>query len=515
MASYIIIIGNSMEPRFHKGDLVVVHQEPGYEVGDAVVYRNTELKSFVFHRIISQQVGHFTLKGDHNDWIDDYQPSQKEVVGRLWLHIPRGGTAILKIRSPFVMALIAGALVAVLAASLFSKKAKGNKTMNNKSMRERFNSIKQNVQGWLPATNNPENHKSFSQGEIWEGLFFVLGLVALSSLILGIISFSRPATRIKQDAITYQHLGVFSYAAAAPQGVYDTDTIKSGDPIFPKLTCTVDINFQYTLIAALAENIAGTYQLTAIISEQVSGWQRMIPLQGETAFHGTAFGSTAKLDLCQIEALTQSMQEKTTAPAGSYMLVVTPNIKLQGEVSGRALESTFNSALVFFYDQTQFYLSRNEKLSNPLALTETGILTEKRQEPNTIILLGREIAVPALRLIALFGLIGSLIGLILLGLRLQHLSQQDQEKFFHIKYSSMLIDVENADSIALSSVVDVTSMDALAKLAERFNSMILHEKQGHLHTYYVQAGSTTYRFRMNTIRSESALNEVIRQGGDV
>jgi hypothetical protein len=57
-------------------------------------------------------------------------------------------------------------------------------------------------------------------------------------------------------------------------------------------------------------------------------------------------------------------------------------------------------------------------------------------------------------------------------------------------------------------------MEALAKLAERFNTMILHEKQDHLHTYYVQAGSTTYRFTMNTRKSESTLHEAIRQGGD-
>ncbi len=51
MASYIIVIGKSMEPNFHIGDLIIVHEEANYQVGDAVVYRNVELGSFVFHRI--------------------------------------------------------------------------------------------------------------------------------------------------------------------------------------------------------------------------------------------------------------------------------------------------------------------------------------------------------------------------------------------------------------------------------------------------------------------------------
>jgi signal peptidase I len=515
LASYIIIIGKSMEPKFHKGDLVIVHKEPTYEVGDVIVYSNTELQKFVFHRIISQQLGQYTLKGDNNSWVDDYKPSHGEVMGKLWLHIPRGGTAILKLRSPFMMALIAGALGAVLATSLFSNKAKGIKTMNNKSIWERFNSIKQNVQSGFPAANNPGHHRSFNQAEIWEGSFFALGLVALGSLILGIISFSRPASRVAQDYITYQHLGVFSYASFAPPGVYDADTIRSGDPIFTKLTCSVDVNFQYTLVAAQAENSSGTYQMTAVISEPVSGWQRVVPLQEQTAFHGTAFGSTARLDLCKIESLTQSMQEKTASPAGSYTLVVTPRIKLNGEISGRALESSFDPALTFHYDGIQFYLVRNEEGDNPFALAESEILSEKFQEANTMLLLGHEMAIPALRLIALFGLIGSLIGLTLLGVRLQRLSQHDQEEFFHIKYSSMMIDVQNADSLPLSSTIDVASMDALAKLAERFNAMILHLEQGVLHTYYVQAGGTIYRFTMKPHKTGSTCleDEAIGQEG--
>jgi signal peptidase I len=515
MASYIVVIGQSMEPKFHKGDLVIVHKEPIYEVGDAVVYRNKTLESFVFHRIISKQLGQYTVKGDNNSWIDSYQPTYKEVIGKLWLHIPRGGIAIQKIRSPIVMALIAGGLGAFLATSLFTNKVKGNKPMNNKPIREWATSIKQNMQNWLPTTNNPESQKSlnFNQAEIFEGSFFVLGLVALSSLILGIIAFSRPAFRNTQDDIQYQHLGVFSYSASAPAGVYDADTIKSGDPIFTKLTCSVDVNFQYTLIASQAKNITGTYQLTAILSEEISNWQRSVPLQEETTFNGTAFGTTARLDLCKIESLAQSLQEKTTSHAGAYTLVVTPNLKLEGEVSSRALAGTFDPALMFRYDHTRFYLVRNDELGNPLMLTETGILNEKHQEANTIFLLGRELPIPALRLIALCGLVGSLAGLLLLGLQLQRLSLRDQEKFFHIKYSSLLIDVQNANSISFSSIIDVTSMDALAKLAERFSTMVLHVEQDELHIYFVQTGGITYRFTINTSKTESILHEAISQEG--
>jgi hypothetical protein len=405
------------------------------------------------------------------------------------------------------MALIAGALGAVLATRLFVKKAKGNKRMNNKSVREWFASTKEKTRSWFAGINNskPQKQFIFEQGEILEGSFFALGVIAFSSLILGIIAFSRPASRTVQDDISYQHLGVFSYSASAPEGVYDANTIKSGDPIFTKSTCSVAVNFQYTLIAAQAENLTGTYQLTAILSEQASGWQRIVPLQEEASFTGTAFGTSARLDLCKLSSLTQSLEQGTDFHPGTYTLVITPNIKLDGKVSGRALKGTFTSGPMFRYDRVQFYLVRNEKQSNPLTLTETGLLRETRQEANTLLLLGREIAIPTLRWVALFVLSLSLSGLILLGLRLQNLSRLGQEKFFRIKYDSIMIDVQNADSLASSSMIDVRSMEALAKLAERFNAMILHGTENNLHTYYVQVGGITYRFMINSDKTESAI----------
>src|SRR5512139_443815 len=190
LASYIIVIGNSMEPNFHIGDLVIVHEQPTYQVGDAIVYGNLQLKKFVFHRIISQQAGHYILQGDNNSWVDNYKPSHREVIGKLWLHIPHGGTVIQKIRSPFVMALIAGILGTVLALRLSGNKARGNKNMNNKSFQEWFTSVKQRVRTWFTTAGSSEPKKSLglNQGEILEGSFFALGVVALSSLILAIIA---------------------------------------------------------------------------------------------------------------------------------------------------------------------------------------------------------------------------------------------------------------------------------------------------------------------------------------
>jgi signal peptidase I len=499
LASYIIVIGSSMEPDFHIGDLVVVHTEPAYQVGDAVAYRNQELQSFVFHRIIVQESGRYSLQGDNNSWIDTYQPSQQEMVGKLWLHIPKGGAFIQKMRSPINMAVTAGLLGGILALNFLIGKSKGRNRMKDGSMREWFAALMQKTRTWLArekASSETSRPSSFLQGGVLEGSFFALGLIACASLFLGIMAFSRPAFRSTPDEIGYQHLGVFSYSGSAPQGVYDANRIKSGDPIFTRLTCSVDVDFQYSLLAGSAENIEGTYQLTAVLSEEVSGWQRSVPLQEEASFTGTIFGTTAKLDLCKMEGLTQSLEQGTDFHPGSYTLFITPNLKIHGEVAGRELQSAFDQGLTFKYDRVHFYLLRENAETNPLTLAEAGMLREDRLVPNTLLLFGMEVAVPALRTISSLCLIVSFTGITILGLKLQRFSSSDQQAFIHMKYGNVLIDIQPAVSLDNATLVDVTSMDDLAKLAERFHTVILHERRSDSHAYYVQTEGLAYRFVM-------------------
>lgn len=518
LASYVVVIGQSMEPKFHVGDLVIAHREASYEVGDAVVYHNGQLASYIFHRIIARDNGRYTLQGDNNTWVDTYQPAETEILGKLWLYIPRGGLAIRSFRNPFMMAAIAAIFGLFLIHHWFDKKSRGNKSMKNKSVRAWFALIQQNIRNWLVQNDGPKTQKpsSFELGSVLETSFFALGSILLSSLIIGIISFSRPTSRIAQESLEYQHLGIFSYLAPAPQEVYDSNAIQSGDPIFPRLTCTVDVNLQYTLIAPDSQDIMGTYQLMAVLREQTSGWQREIPLQDETSFSGTTFGTTAKLDFCKAESLIESMETETDFHPGTYLLSITPNVNIAGQLADQTITGRFDSGLTFVYDRIHFYLLQGEDTKNPLSVTTTESLSTGRNEINTAAFLGAEFPIPALRWVSVIGLIASLGGLLFLGLKLQTLSQANQEKFYRLKYDSLIVDVQSADSFG-SNHIEVASMEALAKLAERFGTMILHTADNSLHRYYVQAGAATYRFSLASDITGSTVpaQEAEKQGGEL
>jgi hypothetical protein len=84
----------------------------------------------------------------------------------------------------------------------------------------------------------------------------------------------------------------------------------------------------------------------------------------------------------------------------------------------------------------------------------------------------------------------------LLALRVLNLSRSDQGGFIRLRYQSLLIEIQDDTPINTTNAIDVTTIEDLAKLAEKFNSMILHSAVGGQHTYYVQGLGSTYRFEI-------------------
>jgi signal peptidase I len=506
-AAYVIVAGQSMEPNFHYGDLIIVHKDTRYQVGDVVAYNNADLHHYVIHRIIAEKRGRFLLQGDNNSWVDNYEPSSSEVLGKLWAHLPRLGIYMQKMREPFFLALFAGLIGMMMAGTLFVSKQREKKIMEENSRKtelnlrkrlaslgQKFSSKKDNRSGnseMLPVKQNPEQ-KSAQRKNMLETFFFSLAVVAFLSFMLIILSFTRPAMQTVSDDVTYQQLGFFSYSAAAPAGVYDSTTIRSGEPIFPSLTCAINVTFNYSLVAASTENISGSYQLTAFLTHPQSGWQRTIPLQERSPFSGSAFNTQAELNLCEVIRLIESVEEITGARQGSYILSVSPQVQMTGLVKSRALETNFDPKLSFQYDRTQFYLIGQGEGTDSLNPNETSSLHAEKQIPNTLSLFGAELNVPVLRVIALVGLVLSLSGLAVLAFQLEYLSRNDRETFVRLKYDPLMIDVDQIDVNYNAPQIAVNSIDDLAKLAEKHSAMILHKSRTDVDEYLVHMDGFSY-----------------------
>jgi signal peptidase I len=482
-ASYVVVNGNSMEPGFHRGDLVIVQAASSYNVGDIVIYRNAELKAFVIHRIIATEQDHYVFKGDNNSWIDTYHPTRAELIGKLWIHVPKLGKGMEWLRYPIHMGLTTGVLGGILMASIMIK----------------------------PKQHGKRKHTTSGNfGGVLEGGLYLFGFFALFFLGLSIFAFIRPLTR-PAEKIQYQQESHFTYSATGTPGIYDTEMVRSGEPVFPRLTCFMNIGFTYNVLGDQLQGVSGSHQLIARVMDEQSGWQRTIPLNQQAAFSGNSFSTVSTLDLCQAVALVNTLEQETGLRANAYTLEIITQVAMTANAAGNQISDSFEPRLVFKFDQVHFFLTAPKGQEDPLNLSKPSSADNSNLEESTLSFLGWKPAVGIVREIALLGLALSLSGLLLTSSSLFMTARRSQEALIRLRYGPLLVNVYERDFAPAAMLIDVTTIDELAKLAERHGTVILHMTFNFLHSYLVQCNGTTYRYVFSTGKRGVAEIEPPRQ----
>ena len=113
---YLAVRGVSMLPTMHNGDLVVVERQSSYRRGEIIAYRVPRSEAGAGTQIIHRIVGGdgrrgFVTRGDNNPAPDTWwHPRTSDIIGRVWLRIPRGADLLGSLRSPFGLALVTAVL---------------------------------------------------------------------------------------------------------------------------------------------------------------------------------------------------------------------------------------------------------------------------------------------------------------------------------------------------------------------------------------------------------------------
>ncbi len=481
--SYVMVDGISMEPGYHTGDLVLVRKAHTYQVGDVVTYRDAKMGAYVIHRIISIEQGQFVIKGDNNSWLDAYHPTQEEIVGKQWIHAPKVGRTMQWLRKPINLSLTVVLLGGVFMSSMIIKPSQGKKG---------------------------KNRPSVNFGGVLEGGLYLFGFFALVFLGLSIYAFIRPLTR-PADQIQYQQESHFTYSATGTPVIYDTEVVRSGEPIFSRLTCSLNIGFTYNVLGDQLQGVSGSHQLIARVMDEQSGWQRTIPLNETTAFSGNSFSSVSTLDLCQAIALVNTLEQETGLRANTYTLEIITQVAMTANAAGNQISDSFEPRLVFKFDEVHFFLSTPKGQDNPLNLSKQSSADNSNLEASTLSLLGWKPIIGTVRLIALLGLAFSLSGLLITSSSIFMTARQSQEALIRLRYGPLLVNVYERDFAPAAMFIDVTTIGELAKLAERHSTVILHMTFNFLHCYLVQCNGITYRYVFSTGKRGPAEIETPRQ----
>ena len=483
--SYVVIEGQSMEPKFHRGDLVALDATGKYEVGDVVGYHSTKLGHVVLHRIIGREGGRYVFKGDNNTWVDSERPRADKLIGELWVHVPGAGKQVTELGEPRNAALFAG-FMTLLVGGFSGKKVRRRKGRHVEKKDRPM------PEGRISRSVPPAPVQFIS------GAFAGLGVLTVLCLILGVVAFGRPVDVMEDVSTPYTQTATFDYSAPAPAGpVYDGKEIRAGEPVFLNLVDSIDVTFDYELSSNVPFSVDGSASMALQIKD-VNGWSRSLPLVGQTAVEDGTVHMGSRVDLNSIHELLGGIERRTGVDREMYSLSVVPTVETSGTVGDQEITETYSPRLAFNIDDLQLQLQAEA----PGAEAETGKLLKQsvsssvvrpQHAPNVLSIPGPDIAVATARQMAAVGGVACLLLLGALAAYAYMLRRSDAPNQIAARYGHIMVSVTRQSFPA--AAVDVVSIEDLAGVAVSSGRMILHEEHEGLHTYYVEDGATIYRFR--------------------
>jgi len=487
--TYVITSGVSMEPRFHSGDLALVRPASQYRVGDIVAYRSSLLHVTVLHRILAIHGGRYVFKGDNNNFIDPVRATRSELIGALWLHIPHGGVVLKLVHTPLVAALLIG-VVGVLCLIGAQE--------TRRRRRRRRGGASGGTAARLPtvSVSGPVDLRPWLLGT---------AVAALTLLVAALFAFSQPTRKSTSHRVTFTQRMRFGYSAAVkPDAVYPDGRLHSGQPIFLRLIRRIELTSSYQLQTAAAHDLTGTEQLALAITGP-SGWTRRFPIGRRMRFAGVGLRTATKLNLASVQGLLAQVGQLTgIAGDGGSAIALVAEVHVHGTLSGRPLDVSFAPTLNLELESLQVQPGGGAPgpggSTGGFDQSRAGSVSVAASAPNELNVLGASMAVGALRPIALLGLLLSSAALVCLALLARLRAPFEETARIQARYRHLIVPIVAPPDALEQIPYDVTSIEALVRLAESGDRLILHHRDPIAETYFVNDDTGVYRYQIGPQR---------------
>ena len=477
--SYALIVGTSMEPKLHRGDLAVVRAQSDYGVGDVILFRDSTLGRDVLHRIVARSGDRFVTKGDNNTYRDAYRPAAGDVHGRLAAIGPGVGRPLEWLRTPWHAALLV-ALTALFALTVGSGAGVAARGRGRPAA----------VLARRPAQSFPASREAILAGAL--GAIGVLAFVAL-------IAWTKPATRpVAQQAYVQQ--GTWQYRAESARAeVYSDGAADTGEPVFLRLAHDVDVTFGWRLDTELAHTVSGTAGLDAVLSDG-RGWQRRFALVPVRGFSGDDVQLAGRLDLDRVRAAAARVERLTGAGTTTWSVRLEPRVGAAATIDGRSVPLAFDSPLAFTLDPVRLQPDLGESsLDTAVAPRIAGTLD--RAEANE---LAFGFDVGFVRWLALLGIAAALAVAAWARSGVRPSARPDDHALIAHRLGDLLVEAA-PPARAQGRLVELDGADGLLRVAEATGRLVLHARTPLGHEYVVDDGVTVYRFRTGVAGADTAV----------
>ena len=296
--------------------------------------------------------------------------------------------------------------------------------------------------------------------------------------------------------------GAFSWSAPTPVGaVYQRRSLRSADPVFLRLVRTLTIRFTYGVHSRYEAAFSGDAALEAVLSDG-NGWNRRIVVAPRRTFHGTHVTLAGPLDLGVLSRAVRLFEAKTGVHNPAYHLELAPRVRVHGVAGGRAIRESFAPSLAFDLDELRLQLAHSPAGASSNALARTRAVAGSRTITATLGLFGRQVTVGGARRLAAAVASAGLILALAAALFLLLWRRDDELAAIERRFGDLIVPVASG-SHRHASERTVATIDALVRVAERYDRVILHETRAGGHSFLVDDAGVVYRYDIGSPPEET------------
>jgi signal peptidase I len=464
--TYVATHGISMEPGFHTGDMAVLRPAGSYSVGDVVAYRSESLDTIVMHRIASGDAGGFVTQGDNNDWLDEDRPTSDEMLGRLFLRIPQGGTALDTLRSPGALALVAGAAFAVLGVA---RRPRG---------RHRKRS----------AGRRPARAFSTPARALARQVALASGAVALLAAAGCVVLIALPSSETGTRTVQVIQQGQFSYSGEAERGTtYPSGVIATGDTVWTRLSRQLTVSFTNTLTGPGLAGVTGAMRLDVVVSAP-DGWSAVVGSGPVVAMEGGTATASVVVNPDAAAQLLSRHYAEIGSSGGSATLTVTPVARTTGTVEGREFDAGSPAGMAFTLDAMSLRPAGGGMELTPSSPTPVQV---DEVVPRSFAVLAATVPIGVAR-IAAAAVLAVALAVLAVAAWIGRSGRGDVADQFLVRHADRILPVAAFDPGP--TVIDVSDAESLHRVAERFDALVLHHAGPDEDVFAVRDIDATYRF---------------------
>ena len=213
-----------------------------------------------------------------------------------------------------------------------------------------------------------------------------------------------------------------------------------------------------------------------------------MPLARQQSFTRDHTEISGELDPRAVLSMTDRVQA-LTGVGGSPTVAVTARVHSEGALDGTPIGGDITPNYAFAVSDVQM-----KPQGSPTSSTD-GSLSSAGSRPNTVKLLVVTLSVPLLRVLAVLALLLAVAaGIVGAVSRRREEQASEVERILHDhKHLIVSGDAEMPPGLP---VTDVADMEALVRLAERYERLVLHSEDGDDHTFVVDDAGSIYRYRV-------------------